>query len=79
MDQRVAPVNIDTHYPSLLVIHGGAIIPIPRDDIHPDRAFPLFTAQLDQLLYEPRRGAWIGYDSASGMIVGLRISARHSP
>jgi hypothetical protein len=79
VEQRVAPVNIDTHYPSLLLLHAGALTPIPRDDLHADANFPLYTMQLQQLLYDARRDAWIGYDSASGMIVRLKVSAKRSP
>src|SRR4051812_15807887 len=33
IEQRVAPVDIDTHYPSLLVLRNGVFSPVPRDDI----------------------------------------------
>ena len=72
VDQRVAPVNIETHYPSLLVLQNGTITPIPRDDLHAAAGVPLSSMQIDQLLCEPGRNSWIGYDAASGQIVRLR-------
>lgn len=79
VEQRIAPVNIETHYPALLYLRDGVITPIARDDIRGDPMFPLYSMQLEQLLYEPGRDSWIGYDSSSGQIVRLRLSQRRSP
>jgi hypothetical protein len=76
VDQRVAPVNIETHYPSLLVLHNGTITPIPRDDLHAAAGVPLSSMQIDQLLCESGRNSWLGYDAASGQIVRLRLSPK---
>jgi hypothetical protein len=78
VEQRIAPVNVDTHYPSLLVLRGGDITPIPRDDIHADPMFPLYAMQLQQVLYEPGRDTWIGYDVASGQIVRMTLGSKRS-
>jgi hypothetical protein len=76
VEQRVKPVQIDTHYPSLLVIRNHVIYPIPRDDIRAGPMFPVHTMELDQTIYEPGRDTWLGYDHASGGLVRLRISAK---
>jgi hypothetical protein len=76
VEQRVAPVNVETHYPSLLVLRAGNITPVPRDDFHADSSFPLYSMQIEQLLYESGRDTWIGYDSASGQLVRLRLSLK---
>ena len=78
VDQRVAPVDIDTHYPSLLVLRNGVFAPIARDDILADPSFPLYSMQLEQTLYEPGRDTWIGYDSSSGQIVRMRLEPRRT-
>jgi hypothetical protein len=78
VDQRVAPVDLQTHYPSLLVLRNAQITPIPRDDIRADSTFPRDMMQLEQTLYEPGRDTWIGYDSASGQIVRMRLSPKGS-
>lgn len=76
VDQRVAPVDIDTHYPSLLVLRNGVFTPIARDDILADSSFPVYSMYLQQTLYEPGRDTWIGYDSSSGQIVRMRLEPR---
>jgi hypothetical protein len=78
VDQRVAPVDVDTHYPSLLVLRNGVFTPIARDDILADPSFPVYTMQLEQTLYEPGRDTWIGYDSSSGQIVRMRLEPRRT-
>jgi hypothetical protein len=76
--QRIAPVDVETHFPSLLMFRDGQISAIPRDDFHTESGFPLYSMQLDSLLYEAGRDSWIGYDSASGQIVRLRLSYKHA-
>jgi hypothetical protein len=78
VEQRVTPVQIDTHYPSLLVIRNHVISAIPRDDIHADATLAVQTMELEQTVYEPGRDTWVGYDRASGELVRLRIVAKGS-
>lgn len=78
VDQRITPLDVETHYPSLLILHEGKIFAIPRDDIQPAAGLPLETMQLEELIYEPRRDTWIGYDAASGQIVRARLSPKGS-
>jgi len=76
VQQRIVPADVDTHYPSLLILRGGQISAIPRDDFHAAPGFPLYSMQLDQLIYDAGRDSFVGYDFASGQLVRLRISAR---
>ena len=78
VDQRIQPVDVDTHYPSLLIWRNGKIYAIPRDDIHAAGAFPVYQMQLQQILYEPGRDTWIGYDASTGNLLRLRLSVKRN-
>lgn len=78
VEARVIPVDLVTRYPALLILHNGALSAIPQDDIHADATFPLFAMQLEQTVYEPGRDTWIGYDSASGNVVRMKLSQKRS-
>lgn len=74
--QRVMPVNLQTHYPAVLMLRDGQLSAIGRDDLHGPQDYPLYAMQLQQVVYERGRDTWLGYDQASGELVRFRISQR---
>jgi hypothetical protein len=78
VEARVMPVDLQTRYPALLILHNGVFSAISQDDIHTEATLPIFAMQLEQTLYEPRRDTWIGYDAASGNVVRMTLSSRRT-
>jgi hypothetical protein len=52
------------------------LIAIGRDQLHAQRGLAVHTMQVQQLVYEPTRDTWLGYDSPSGQLVRITIIAK---
>jgi hypothetical protein len=80
VEQRVQPALQDLRYPTILVQPGGKgsqLVAIAREDIRVPSGYPLHAAELQQLVYEPPpRDSFIGFDSASGQIVRVKVLAK---
>jgi hypothetical protein len=72
--ERIDPVKIELRYPTLLLIDSaGKITAVPREDLHAPAGFPLYAMQLQQLVYEPTRDSFVGFDAASGQVMRLKL------
>ena len=76
------PTMIDAGNPILPALAAASysssdgFIAIPRDQLHGPQALAVYAMQLQQLVYEPARGTWLGYDSPSGQLVRISVSAK---
>jgi hypothetical protein len=77
--QRIEPIKMDLHYPSLLMLDSGKdakLQAIAQDDLRAPGGFALYTSQLQQLVYEPARDSFVGFDATSGQIVRIKVTAK---
>ncbi len=77
--QRIEPVDLELRYPSLLMLDGpkaSQFQVVSRDDIRAPGGFAMYATQLQQLIYEPTRDSFVGFDSASGQIVRIKLAQK---